>query len=188
MLQHHRVAMRFFGIDLSLKRHESPSTRQFRRISPTVHIAEYCGVLPSTRWAEHHLWCVRIEPNQGRELVRQGYAPLGSGLIPSHSVFCVAKVGTANQQTRYCFGLYFALGWTPDGRPLFTQSLMDATAERIASKLAHSLYKSTLPSFTLRCLSEVEYPWCLSTEAFDQHWQIEAGVWYRHLTKISFNN
>lgn len=181
--------MKIFGLNLGGNREQSSASaqqqRKFRRVSPTLHIAEHRGVLPSTPWAEHQLWCTRIEPEQGRALVRQGYAPLGAGLIPSHSIFCVARVAGKSGQTRYCFGLYFALGWTAGGRVVPAGDFMDATAERLTAKLAQSLQKSTLPSFTLRCLSEIEYPWCLSGEAFDEYWQIEAGVWYRQLTKLN---
>jgi len=110
------------------QRQREREQRQFKRIVPTSHIAEYRGILPATPWAEHQLWCVRIDPVHGRELVRQGYAPLGSGLIPSHSVLCVAKMGSTNVQTRYCFGLYFALAWNPGGRVVPDSSFMDSTA------------------------------------------------------------
>lgn len=171
-------------ITIPWRRPKSAPPRKFSRVTPTAHLAEFRGILNAAPWAEHHLWCGRVTPEQGRELRAQGFSVLGGGTLPTHSIFCVARLASAHDKTRFCFGVYTALSWNPDNRIAPTESFMDALAERLTTRLAQYLTKSTDPGFVLRCFDDFEYPWCLAPKIFEENIELEVGAHYRNLTKV----
>jgi hypothetical protein len=160
------------------------SSEQFRRVCPTPHIAEYRGVLgPMPSTIKHHLWCVRVEHRLAVELVKQGFRGVGRAGYPTHSIFCVAKMGGKNPHTRIVFSLHLALHCGADGSSALSNDYANSVAERVTSRIAAKLKNSTERAFVFRCINPHEYPWCMSPEGFDEYWLIELGVHYRSVLR-----
>lgn len=169
--------------ELFTRRKLLPAPAPFRRVSPTLHLAEFRGILPSTPYAEHHLWGIQIPPAVARELSSQGFSGLGAGVVPTHSIYCVARLGQTQPKPRLVFNLYLALGASVGPRASFNRLYADSITERVTTELAHALRQSPDRAFLIRCLNALEFPWCMAPDHFDEHWLIELGVRYRSVLR-----
>jgi hypothetical protein len=155
----------------------------FRRVSPTSHVAEYRGSLPATLYAEHHLWCIRIPTQVQAELLSQGFTGLGEGRIPTHSIYCVVRLGQAQPKPRLCFNLYLSLDRGVGRSATVSRLYADSIAERVTTQIAQAMRQSPDRVFLIRCLNALEFPWCMVPDHFDEYWLIELGVRYRSVLK-----